>query len=144
MLFRSWKTRDAADFREEVEHLARTYGYERMRVVPREEARRLCGSEVFEAGLLDEGSLHLHPLNYALGLAAAAERAGVRLHEGSRVLSYAGKDRVRVKTAQGDVDAAHVVLACNGYLGDLEPRIAGRIMPINNFILATEIGRAHV
>jgi gamma-glutamylputrescine oxidase len=93
---------------------------------------------VFKAGLLDEGSLHLHPLNYALGLAAAAHDAGVRMHEGSRVLSYAGKDRVRVRTAQGEVDAAHVVLACNGYLGGLEPRVAGKIMPINNFIIATE------
>jgi gamma-glutamylputrescine oxidase len=34
--------------------------------------------------------------------------------------------------------AHHVVLGCNGYLGRLEPRIAGRIMPINNFMLATE------
>jgi gamma-glutamylputrescine oxidase len=31
-----------------------------------------------------------------------------------------------------------VVLACNGYLGRLEPRVAGRIMPLNNFMLATE------
>jgi gamma-glutamylputrescine oxidase len=31
-----------------------------------------------------------------------------------------------------------VVLACNGYLEGLEPRIAGRIMPINNYVLATE------
>ena len=138
ILHLGWKARDATDYRQEIEHLATVYGYDRMRFVPREEAHGLCGSEVFSAGLLDEGSLHLHPLNYALGLAAAAERAGVRLHEGSRVLSYAGNDRVRVKTAQGEVDAAHVVLACNGYLGHLEPRIAGRIMPINNFILATE------
>jgi gamma-glutamylputrescine oxidase len=138
ILHLGWKARDEAECRREIEHLARNYGYERMRFVPREEARALCGSEVFKAGLLDEGSLHLHPLNYALGLAAAAHDAGVRMHEGSRVLSYAGKDRVRVRTAQGEVDAAHVVLACNGYLGGLEPRVAGKIMPINNFIIATE------
>ena len=29
-------------------------------------------------------------------------------------------------------------LACNGYLDKLEPRAAGRIMPINNYMLATE------
>lgn len=138
ILHLGWKARDAAEYQREIEHLATVYGYDRMRFVPREEAHGLCGSEVFSAGLLDEGSLHLHPLNYALGLAAAARRAGARLHEGSRVLSYAGNDRIRVRTAQGEVDAAHVVLACNGYLGHLEPRIAGRIMPINNFILATE------
>jgi gamma-glutamylputrescine oxidase len=138
VLHLGWKARDEAAYHQEIEHLSRHYGYERMRFVPRDEARALCGSEVFKAGLLDEGSTHLHPLNYALGLAAAAEKAGVRMHEGARVLSYAGNDRVRVKTAQGEVDAAHVVLACNGYLGGLEPRVAGKIMPINNFIIATE------
>jgi gamma-glutamylputrescine oxidase len=30
------------------------------------------------------------------------------------------------------------VLAGNGYLGGLEPKVAARVMPINNFILATE------
>jgi gamma-glutamylputrescine oxidase len=138
ILHLGWKGRDEADYREEIEHLGRAYGYEQMRFVPREETRALCGSEAFRAGLLDEGSLHLHPLNYALGLADAAARAGVRMHEGSRVLSYGGAGRVKVRTAQGEVDAAHVVLACNGYLGGLEPRIAGKIMPINNFIIATE------
>jgi gamma-glutamylputrescine oxidase len=36
------------------------------------------------------------------------------------------------------VTADHVVLACNGYLDGIEPRVEARIMPINNFILATE------
>ena len=29
--------------------------------------------------------------------------------------------------------------SCNGYLGNLEPKISKKVMPINNFILATEI-----
>lgn len=138
ILHLAWKARDVASGREEYEHLRQTYGYEAMRLLDREEARALCGSEVFAGGLLDEGSMHLHPLNYALGLARAAQAAGVHLHEGSRVTGYSGGARVRVRTAQGEVDAAQLVLACNGYLGSLEPRIAGTIMPINNFILATE------
>jgi gamma-glutamylputrescine oxidase len=44
-----------------------------------------------------------------------------------------------VKTDQGSVKARYVILACNGYLERLEPRVAGRIMPINNFVLATEV-----
>jgi gamma-glutamylputrescine oxidase len=36
------------------------------------------------------------------------------------------------------VRARYLVLACNGYLGGLAPRIAGKIMPINNFMLASE------
>ena len=41
-------------------------------------------------------------------------------------------------TDHGSVSAAFVVLACNGYLGDLEPRVASKMMPINNFMVATE------
>ncbi|HRO13146.1 MAG TPA: FAD-binding oxidoreductase, partial [Amaricoccus sp.] len=77
---------------------------------------------------------HLHPLNYALGLARAAAAAGVRIHERSRAVAVAPG---RVRTEEGEVGAAFVVVAGNGYLGGLVPEMAARVMPINNFILAT-------
>ncbi|MFG1491790.1 FAD-dependent oxidoreductase, partial [Oceanospirillum sp. HFRX-1_2] len=103
----------------------------------------MLGCERFGAGEYWTEGAHLHPLNYALGLAAAAEKAGVQFFENSRVSHYerrqttAGKG-VEVFGEQGSVKAKYMLLACNGYLGKLEPRIAGKIMPINNFILATE------
>ncbi|WOX05696.1 NAD(P)/FAD-dependent oxidoreductase [Microbulbifer pacificus] len=124
--------------KEEVEVLNQRYGYDKMRYAERDEVRSLVGSERFYGGQVDSGSLHLHPLNYALGLAAAAEKAGVQFFEHSRVTSYHGGNPCIVNTARGSVRARNVVLACNGYLGGLEPRMAGRIMPINNFVLATE------
>ena len=45
----------------------------------------------------------------------------------------------RVSTARGVVEADYVILAGNAYLGDrIEPRIGSRIMPIVNYVLATE------
>jgi len=88
--------------------------------------------------VVDYQSAHLHPLNYALGLAAAASGLGVKIYENSRVSAYDAASPNRIKTTTGTVSAPYVVLACNGYLERLEPRIAGRIMPINNFVLATE------
>ena len=85
--------------------------------------------------MLDRGAAHLHPLNYALGLARAAAAAGVRIFEGSRVGGGGagrGADRRR-----GAVRARFVVVAGNGYLGGLVPEVAARVMPINNFIVAT-------
>ena len=41
-------------------------------------------------------------------------------------------------TAQYLLRSTYVVLGCNAYLGDLEPRIAGKIMPIANYIIGTE------
>ncbi|TLM76373.1 NAD(P)/FAD-dependent oxidoreductase [Microbulbifer harenosus] len=124
--------------KEEVELLNERYGYDKVRYADHSEVRSLVGSERFYSGQVDSGSLHLHPLNYALGLAAAAKKAGVRFFEHSRVTSYRGGNPCVVNTARGSVRARNVILACNGYLGKLEPRMAGRIMPINNFVLATE------
>jgi gamma-glutamylputrescine oxidase len=36
-------------------------------------------------GEIDHGAGHIHPLNFALGLAAAAEAAGAVIHERSEV-----------------------------------------------------------
>ncbi|AQQ67723.1 oxidoreductase [Microbulbifer agarilyticus] len=126
------------ELKDEVELLNERYGYDQIRYADRHEVGKLVGSERFHGGQVDSGSLHLHPLNFALGLADAAAAAGVQFYEHSRVTSYHGGSPCVVSTSGGRVYAKNVVLACNGYLGGLEPRMAGRIMPINNFVLATE------
>ncbi|GMG88272.1 NAD(P)/FAD-dependent oxidoreductase [Biformimicrobium ophioploci] len=124
--------------KEEADHLQKEYGYDQIRYMPEEEVRGLVGSERYHAGVIDSASLHLHPLNYALGLAAAADKAGVKIFENSRVTDYHGGDKPEVHTALGKVNARYVVMACNGYLGKLKAPFAGHMMPINNFVLATE------
>ncbi len=124
--------------REMADVLAERYDYPFCAVLDAEETRARVASNSFLEGLYDSEALVLHPLNYSLGLARAAAEAGVRLYEGSRVVNYSQTDPAVVKTANGSVNAAFVVLACNGYLGKLEPRVAGKIMPINNFMIATE------
>jgi gamma-glutamylputrescine oxidase len=100
--------------------------------------RDMLGARGCSGGSLDMGAGHLHPLNYALGLAAAARAAGARLYERSEVFEVTAGDPVLVRTAAGRVRSKYLVYACNGYLGALEPRVADRVMPINNFIIATE------
>lgn len=131
------KRSDADWYRGHAEHMRERYGLD-CRFVEGEELRRLSGTDVFRGGLLEHESAHLHPLNYALGLAAAAAGLGVDIHERSRVTGYDEASPTTVRTAGGQVRAPYVVLGCNGYLGRLEKRVAGRIMPINNFVLATE------
>jgi gamma-glutamylputrescine oxidase len=124
------------------EKLRRDYGYPLVRPVSGPEVAEMLGTGRYHGGALDSGAGHLHPLNYALGLARAAEAAGARLFEAARVAAIDPGNLVgrptRLSTAQGAARARAVVLACNGYLNRLEPRIAGKIMPINNFVLATE------
>ena len=131
------KSGDVADLHEEVDHLRGVYDYDQIRYVLPQELAEMTSGKNFHGGTLDLGSRHLHPLNYALGLASGAASLGAQLHEGSRVQSYREGSQVEVFTDQGTVKAKFLVLACNGYLEKLEPRTAGKIMPINNYMLAT-------
>ncbi|KGE04862.1 Oxidoreductase [Pseudohaliea rubra DSM 19751] len=128
----------AKDLEGEAELLAQKYGYDQLRYVPPAELPEWTSARGMHGGLMDYGARHLHPLNYALGLAAAAQSLGAELFEDSRVLDYREDTAVRVRTARGTVTARYLVLGCNGYLDKLEKRCAGRIMPINNYMLATE------
>lgn len=118
--------------------LATRYDYPFCTALNAEETRARVASNDFLEGLYDSKALTIHPLNYALGLARAAVEGAVRIYERSRVLKYSRTDPAIVETAQGSIKASFVVLACNAYLGDLEPRMAGKMMPINNFMIATE------
>lgn len=132
------KAKHAEWFARYADKLRTDYDYPHIRPVSREEMSDMLGTRVYHGGNLDTDAGHLHPLNYALGLARAAGEAGVRVFEGSRVIGYERKSPAAVRTRDGCVTADHVVLACNGYLDQLERRVNGRIMPINNFVLATE------
>jgi gamma-glutamylputrescine oxidase len=129
------ETREAHGY---AEKLARDYGYTQLEPLDRTGIRRLIGSTSFAGGEIDRGAGHIHPLNFAIGLARAAAAAGARIHETSEVLSFTPGAKAVLKTSGGSVTADHVILAGNGYIGGLEPSYPSRVMPINNFILATE------
>ncbi|MCJ7592472.1 MAG: FAD-binding oxidoreductase [Woeseiaceae bacterium] len=124
--------------KEMADALAERYDYPFCAALNAEETQARVATGKFLEGLFDSEALALHPLNFSLGLARAATEAGVRIYEGSRVRKYSHTDPAKVETATGSVTTPFVVLACNGYLGKLEPRVAGKIMPINNFMIATE------
>ena len=120
------------------DHLRDKYGYNKIRNLSRDEMHDMVNSPAYHGGTLDMGAGHIDPLRYALGLARKCVDLGVAIYEQSKVLDIAEGDPAVVKTDMGSVRAKFVVLACNGYLGRLNKRVAARVMPINNFILATE------
>jgi gamma-glutamylputrescine oxidase len=120
------------------DHLNSRYGYDQVEKLDAEEFAALCPSPAYHGGTLDHGAAHLHPLAYALGLARAARDAGVRIFERSEVRALDHGAQPVVHTETGRVQADHLILACNGYLGGLDAQVARRVMPINNFIAATE------
>ncbi|MCF2870684.1 FAD-binding oxidoreductase [Octadecabacter sp. G9-8] len=118
------------------EKLQTEYDYDLIRTVGKDEMRSLVGSRAYYGGTLDMGGGHIHPLRFALGLARACRDAGVRIFEQSRATQVTSDGQVT--TTNSDISARYVILCCNGYLGALSDGVAQRVMPINNFIAATE------
>ncbi|UYV38903.1 FAD-binding oxidoreductase [Rhodobacteraceae bacterium D3-12] len=120
------------------EHLQTAYKYDQIAPLDAAQMQAICPSPRYQGGTLDMGAGHLHPLNYALGLATAAVKAGVKIYERSHVHTIDEGAPHVIRTDAGQLHATHVILAANGYLGGLNRKVAARVMPINNFIAATE------
>jgi gamma-glutamylputrescine oxidase len=114
------------------------YRYPGTRVLGPDEVREWIRSERYVGALYDPRSGHLHPLNYTLGLAAAAEAAGAHLFEGSAVTRIDHADPATITTASGCVRARYVAICCNAWIDELEPGLRSRIMPVGTYIVATE------
>ncbi|WP_374594891.1 NAD(P)/FAD-dependent oxidoreductase [Aquabacterium sp.] len=126
-----------ADWRD----LAERYGCTSLQWLERDALRPRIGSERYHGGWRDPDGLHLHPLKYVLGLAAAAERLGVTIHEGSRVLridpAQGGQGPV-LHTDGGQLQCDQVVLAGGAPLGETIAPFNRLTMPYDSWIIATE------
>ena len=131
-------TSEQNELHEHAAHLSDRYGYDQIELLDEASGHGLCPSPTYRGGYLDMGAAHLHPLNFCLGLAQAAAKAGVSIFESTEVTAIEEGQPAKVRTANGTIIADHIILACNGYLGDLNRKVAARVMPINNFIAATE------
>lgn len=119
--------------------LWRSHGIDNFELLDAAGVRRHVASEAYAGGMLDRTGGHFHPLNLALGEAAALEALGGVIHEASpvvRVEDVAGRPVVR--TARGVVRPEALILAGNAYLGAAVPEIADRVMPFSTQIMATE------
>jgi gamma-glutamylputrescine oxidase len=105
---------------------------------PVERVRATLKSDRYFHGLHLPRAFHIHPLNYALGLAAAAEQAGARIFEETPALEIdpAGV-RKRIVTPSGRVRARHIVLAGNVHLRKLMPLVSATLMPVTTYTIAT-------
>lgn len=129
---------DVSELQDYAHKLQDDYGYSDVEPLDLDAAQALCPSPAYKGGLIDWGAAHLHPLSFALGLAEAAANAGARIYEMSHVHHIKEGAEAIVQTDKGRIKAAHVILAGNGYLGNLNRKVSARVMPINNFIAATE------
>jgi gamma-glutamylputrescine oxidase len=123
--------------RRDAEFLARRFGYESPQVVMPADMGRHVNNARYHGGIYDPEGGHFHPLNYALGLADAAIKAGVHLYEHSRATAIEDGAGVTVKTAHGSVRADHAIVACDSWTGAILPALDRFTVPIMNYNIAT-------
>jgi gamma-glutamylputrescine oxidase len=105
---------------------------------PTERVRAVLRSERYFHAVHYPRAIAIHPLNYALGLAAAAERDGARIFEHTPALSIdpAGV-RKRIVTPNARLRANYVVLCGNVQLTALMPQVAAALIPITTYVITT-------
>ncbi|HZF32383.1 MAG TPA: FAD-binding oxidoreductase, partial [Candidatus Angelobacter sp.] len=137
-MLRAWWTDDADEPRRIRDHLHDTLGIE-LEFWPRERVRETLATQRYHDALLYPQAFHFHPLNYALGVAAAVEANGGRIFESSPVIELRpdGPEK-HARTARGRIKARSMVMACGGYMDGLHPKLGGAIRPIATWVMATE------
>jgi glycine/D-amino acid oxidase-like deaminating enzyme len=109
-------------------------------IVPRDEQRAEIGSDYYFGGMVVERAAHINPALYFKGLLELAQKAGVAIASNTAVtrLSQNGDGTWNVKTPRGDLRARDVIIATNGYTGDVTPALKRRVVPVGSYIIATE------
>ncbi|WP_246004177.1 NAD(P)/FAD-dependent oxidoreductase [Nocardioides marmoriginsengisoli] len=113
---------------------ARGLGEDDLRLLDRDEARsRLAATDVV-GGTFTPHCAAIHPVKLVRGLADAVERAGVRIHESTRVTAIGPG---HVDTPAGRVRAGIVVRATEAWTARL-PATRRAIAPVYSLMVATE------
>jgi glycine/D-amino acid oxidase-like deaminating enzyme len=129
--------RELNDLHEEVE-LARRFGHD-VELLDADAVREQVNSPTYLGAVWDRtGSALVHPGRLADGLRAAADRAGVRIHELTPVRSLHHNDAaVTVSTEDGVVSAPKVLMATSAY-PPLISAVGRYVAPVYDYALMTE------
>ncbi len=113
-------------------------GYGGNTLLSKAELEAKLGSTIYHGALREQNAGHFHPLNYCLGLADAALKAGAVIYEHSAAVEVNTSSKPWARTLKGKVSAKFMIIGGNAYLGKVVKPLYGRVMPVASYILATE------
>ena len=101
-------------------------GHTDMEYLPKSRVQKLVSAKQYLGGLLDPKGAHFHPLNYALGVAQAAQKLGCKLHDDTYATQIVMQPAPKVITAEGTVNAKFIIIAGSvkipGIIGNLQAK----------------------
>jgi glycine/D-amino acid oxidase-like deaminating enzyme len=108
-------------------------------VVPPERQREEIGSDYYRGGMVTGRAGHLHPALFFKGLLDLCTKRGILIASRTPLtkLTQAGSGWL-VDTPRRVITAGDVIIATNGYTGDVTPRFKRRVVPVGSYIIATE------
>jgi len=130
---------DAAALQAEVAETKRDFNYD-LEYMSRDEVQSVLKSNRYYQAVRDTKAFHIHPLNYARGLAAEIERLGGKIYENSaaEAMDVSGPQKV-VRTSQGSVRAKNLVITTGGYTGGLSKKLQRSYLPIATYVMVSEV-----
>lgn len=134
----AWTPKDFEAMRREADFLDTRFGYQ-TEVVAKSEMSAHVASSLYHGGIHDPQGGHFHPLNYAIGLAKAAESAGVCILEDERVERIVGfsDGSIGLFTDRDIINAQYVINATDSWIGQVEPDLGRYTVPVMNYNIAT-------
>lgn len=132
----AWTPKDFDTMRREADYLGKRHGYE-TDVIAKAGMAAHIASPLYHGGIHDPQGGHFHPLNYAIGLAKAAEAAGVRILQGQRANRILDGNGGRLFLDRSAIEARYFIDATDSWIGELEPDLGRYTVPIMNYNIAT-------
>jgi glycine/D-amino acid oxidase-like deaminating enzyme len=109
-------------------------------IVPRDAQRAEIGSDYYHGGMVVQRAAHLHPALLFKAMLELAQKAGVAIASKTAVTGLVQNSDGSwvVTTPRGSIRAGDVIIATNGYTGDVTPGLKRRVVPVGSYIIATE------
>jgi glycine/D-amino acid oxidase-like deaminating enzyme len=108
-------------------------------LVPRERQREEIGSDYYRGGMVVTRAAQIHPALYFKGLLDLCLKRGIPIASKTPVMRLTQSGSTwQVETPRGTITAGDVIIATNGYTGDVTPQLKRRVVPVGSYIIATE------
>ncbi|NKB78165.1 MAG: FAD-dependent oxidoreductase [Gammaproteobacteria bacterium] len=116
------------------------YGEINSTPISAENQQSYIGSEYYRGGVLFSNAGHLHPALYYEGLLKACKRRGISICSQTEVINLnRHRGGWKLSTSQGELTAQNVIVATNGYTGNVTPAFKRRVIPLKAYMIATEV-----
>ena len=108
-------------------------------LVPPEQQMAEIGSNYYRGGMVVSRAAHLHPALFFKGLLTLCQQRNIPIATKTPAtkLTQSGSGWL-VETPRGTITAGDVIIATNGYTGDVTPELKRRVVPVGSYIIATE------